>query len=88
MLIICISKLVFSSVIGIEDDGTVHIYASKQKGLDRAKAMIDRMSREIDLGRAYTGKGVSNTQFGAFMEVLLGLPFEKMPPLMMPYEVC
>ncbi|MGA0846138.1 MAG: S1 RNA-binding domain-containing protein, partial [Luteolibacter sp.] len=58
--------------INIEDDGTVHIYASKQAGLDRAKEMIDRMFAEIEIGKAYTGKVVSITAFGAFMEVLPG----------------
>jgi len=55
-----------------EDDGTVHIYASKQEGLERAKAMIDRMFQEIEVGKTYTGRVVSITQFGAFMEVLPG----------------
>ena len=58
--------------INIEDDGTVHIYASKQQGLDRAKEMIDRMFQEIEVGKVYTGKVVSITAFGAFMEVLPG----------------
>jgi len=58
--------------INIEDDGTVHIYASKQEGLERAKAMIDRMFQEIEVGQIYTGKVVSITAFGAFMEVLPG----------------
>ena len=58
--------------INIEDDGTVHIYASKQAGLDRAKSMIDRMFQEIEVGKVYTGKVVSITAFGAFMEVLPG----------------
>jgi polyribonucleotide nucleotidyltransferase len=58
--------------INIEDDGTVHIYASKQEGLERAKAMIDRMFQEIEVGKVYTGKVVSITAFGAFMEVLPG----------------
>ena len=58
--------------INIEDDGTVHIYASKQAGLDRAKEMIDRMFQEIEVGKTYTGRVVSITQFGAFMEVLPG----------------
>jgi len=58
--------------INIEDDGTVHIYASKQQGLDRAKEMIDRMFAEIEVGKVYTGKVVSITAFGAFMEVLPG----------------
>ena len=48
----------------------MHIYASKQEGLDRAEAMIARMFQEIEVGKVYTGKVVSITQFGAFMEVL------------------
>lgn len=58
--------------ISIDDDGTVHIYASKQQGLDRAKEMIDRMFAEIEVGKTYTGRVVSITAFGAFMEVLPG----------------
>jgi len=58
--------------INIEDDGTVHIYASKQAGLDRAKEMINRMFQEIEVGQTYTGRVVSITAFGAFMEVLPG----------------
>eukprot|EP00903_Cladosiphon_okamuranus_P003582 g3580.t1 len=58
--------------LNIEDDGTVHIYASKQEGLERAKAMIDRMFQEIEVGQTYTGRVVSVTAFGAFMEVLPG----------------
>jgi len=58
--------------INIEDDGTVHIYASKQAGLDRAKDMINRMFQEIEVGQTYTGRVVAITAFGAFMEVLPG----------------
>jgi len=58
--------------INIEDDGTVHIYASKEEGLLRAKDMIERMFQEIEVNKNYTGKVVSVTAFGAFMEVLPG----------------
>lgn len=58
--------------INIEDDGTVHIYASKEEGLLRAKSLIVRMFQEIEVGKVYTGKVVSITNFGAFMEVLPG----------------
>lgn len=58
--------------INIEDDGTVHIYASKQEGLDRAMDLVTRMFKTIDIGELYTGKIVSTTTFGAFMEVLPG----------------
>lgn len=58
--------------INIEDDGTVHVYASKEAGLERAKEMIDRMFKEVEVGETYTGPVVSVTAFGAFMEVLPG----------------
>ena len=58
--------------INIEDDGTVHIYASKQASLDRARDLIERQFAEIEVGTNYTGKIVSITNFGAFMEVLPG----------------
>ena len=40
--------------INIEDDGTVHIYASKEEGLLRAKDMIERMFQEIEVNKVYT----------------------------------
>ena len=58
--------------INIEEDGTVHIYASKQEGLDCATNMIKRMFAEIEVGALYSGKIVSTPAFGAFMEVLPG----------------
>ena len=58
--------------INIEVDGTVHIYAAKQEGLDRALELVTRMFKTIEIGELYTGKIVSTTTFGAFMEVLPG----------------
>lgn len=58
--------------LNIEDDGTVHIYASKEEGLNAAKEMIDQMFAEVEIGKTYTGKVMNVTTFGAFMEVLPG----------------
>ena len=58
--------------INIEEDGTVHIYAAKQEGLDRALELVTRMFKTIEIGELYTGKIVSTTTIGAFMEVLPG----------------
>ena len=58
--------------INIEEDGTVHIYAAKQEGLDRALELVTRMFKTIEIGELYTGKIVSTTTFGAFMELLPG----------------
>lgn len=58
--------------ISIEDDGTVHIYASKPESLRRAKELVERVGKEIEVGQIYFGKIVSTTNFGAFMEVFPG----------------
>lgn len=58
--------------ISIEDDGTVHIYASKRESLQRAKELVERVGKEIEVGQIYFGKIVSTTNFGAFMEVFPG----------------
>ncbi|MGJ8676665.1 MAG: polyribonucleotide nucleotidyltransferase [Akkermansiaceae bacterium] len=58
--------------INIEDDGTVHVYASKKEGLDRAMEMIKQMFAEVEVGTVYTGLIVSTTNFGAFMQIMPG----------------
>ena len=55
--------------ISIEDDGTVYIYANRKEALDRAVEMINGNNVEIEVGRIYTGKIVSTTNFGAFMNL-------------------
>ena len=55
--------------ISIEDDGTVLIYANRKESLDRALEMIQGQFAEIEIGRIYTGKIVSTTNFGAFMSL-------------------
>ena len=58
--------------ISIEDDGTVQIYAAKPESLHRAKELVTRMFAQIEVGKTYTGKVISTTKFGAFMQVLPG----------------
>ncbi len=58
--------------IDIEDDGTVHIYAVKKESLDIALKMIKNMFAEAEVGALYTGRVVSTTNFGAFMEIFPG----------------
>ena len=55
--------------ISIEDDGTVYIYASRKESLERAVEMISGTSQEIEVGKIYTGRVVSTTNFGAFMNL-------------------
>jgi polyribonucleotide nucleotidyltransferase len=55
--------------ISIEDDGTIYVYASRKEGLERAIEMIKGVSAEAEVGKIYTGKVVSTTNFGAFMRL-------------------
>jgi len=58
--------------INIDDDGSVHIYASQGEALNRAKEIISGMTKEITVGELYQGTVVSVKEFGAFVEVLPG----------------
>ena len=59
--------------INIEDDGTVHIYAtSGHESMARAKEIIGGMTEEIEIGKIYHGRVVSIKEFGAFVEVFPG----------------
>ena len=58
--------------INIEDDGSVHIYSNNGDSLQRAKEIIQGMTKEITVGELYQGTVVSIKEFGAFVEVLPG----------------
>jgi polyribonucleotide nucleotidyltransferase len=58
--------------INIEDDGSVHIYATSGEAMARAKEIIGGMTKEIEIGQTYQGRVVSIKEFGAFVEVLPG----------------
>ena len=58
--------------INIEDDGSVHIYATSGESMQRAKEIIGGMTKEIEIGQTYQGRVVSTKEFGCFVEVLPG----------------
>jgi polyribonucleotide nucleotidyltransferase len=58
--------------INIEDDGSVHIYATTGESMARAKEIIGGMTREIEIGQTYQGRVVTTKEFGAFVEVFPG----------------
>ncbi len=58
--------------INIEDDGSVHIYATSGESMARAKEIIGGMTKEIEIGSMYHGRVVSIKEFGAFVEVFPG----------------
>ena len=53
--------------VNIEDDGTVKIAASEQEKIDAAKAWINSIVSEPEVGVIYTGKVVKVVDFGAFV---------------------
>ncbi|MEW6160043.1 MAG: polyribonucleotide nucleotidyltransferase [Verrucomicrobiota bacterium] len=58
--------------INIEDDGTVKIYSISEEGMKVARASIEAMTGEIEVGKTYRGKVVTIKEFGAFVEVFPG----------------
>ncbi len=57
--------------IDVEDDGKVYI-AGPVEGCQRARAMIEEITREVTVGQVYRGRVTRIQSFGAFVEVLPG----------------
>ncbi|MFO7675995.1 MAG: polyribonucleotide nucleotidyltransferase [bacterium] len=60
------------ATIDIEDDGTVTIASNKADALDRAKAWVESLVAEAEVGRVYEGTVTRLMNFGAFVEILPG----------------
>ncbi|MGQ9531718.1 MAG: polyribonucleotide nucleotidyltransferase [Desulfotomaculales bacterium] len=63
--------------IDIEDDGRIFIAAPTQEAGERARSIIESLTREIAVGQVYRGRVTRITDFGAFVEIVpgvLGLP--------------
>jgi polyribonucleotide nucleotidyltransferase len=58
--------------IDVEDSGQVRIFAPDGPNLDRARAMVEELTQEAELGRVYLGKVKRITDFGAFVEIFPG----------------
>ncbi len=58
--------------IDIEEDGTILIYATDGVKAEAAISAIRALTKEPEVGDAYTGKVVKTTQFGAFVELKKG----------------
>ncbi|MGI9952034.1 polyribonucleotide nucleotidyltransferase [Moorellaceae bacterium AZ2] len=63
--------------IDIEDDGRVFIAATDPKAGERALQIIEALTRDVEVGKVYSGRVTRVTDFGAFVEVIpgvLGMP--------------
>jgi polyribonucleotide nucleotidyltransferase len=58
--------------IDIDDTGLISIASSSLEGIEKAKAIINGIVAEVEIGRIYTGKITSIVPFGIFVEILPG----------------
>lgn len=58
--------------IDIEDDGRVFIASTEEEGSNKAIEMIERLTKEVEVGAFYVGTVKRIMAFGAFVEVLPG----------------
>jgi len=58
--------------IDVEDTGQVRIFSPDGPNLERARAMVEELTQEAELGRIYAGKVKRITDFGAFVEIFPG----------------
>ncbi len=58
--------------IDIEDDGRVFIVSADEAAADKARAAIDAIVKDIEVGNVYLGKVVRIMNFGAFVELSPG----------------
>ena len=58
--------------VEIDDDGTINISCIDAAGGERARAMIEAITEEVQLGRIYEGRVTGIKDFGAFVELVPG----------------
>ena len=58
--------------IDITDDGMVKIFAASKDAANAAKARVDAITAEAEIGKVYTGKVERIVDFGAFVNILPG----------------
>ena len=62
----------FEVQIEIENDGTVSIASTDREASEKAINMIRALTEEPEVGKIYTGKVTSLTDYGAFVEIFSG----------------
>ena len=58
--------------VDIEDDGRVIVYHNDKNIIDKTIELIKNAAREVEIGKTYQVKVVSETDFGAFVELWPG----------------
>ncbi len=60
------------ATLGIDDDGTVAISAPTAEGMEKARLMVEGLTKQVEPGEVYEGTVKRVTDFGAFVEILPG----------------
>jgi polyribonucleotide nucleotidyltransferase len=60
------------TAIELEDDGTVRVTGAKPEGREKARAMIEGITKEPEVGEIFDGKVTRIMSIGAFVEYLPG----------------
>ncbi|MDY6391878.1 MAG: S1 RNA-binding domain-containing protein, partial [Bacilli bacterium] len=58
-----------NAAIDVEDDGTITIYHANQEMIAKAKAMIDAITKEAQVGEIYEGEVTRVEDYGAFVNL-------------------
>ncbi len=58
--------------IDVEEDGTVFVSSVDAEKAQKALTMVERLTKDVEIGGVYLGKVTRVTNFGAFVEVLPG----------------
>ena len=58
--------------IDVEDDGTVIVGSTSSESAEKAIKIIERLTRDVEVGATYTGTVTRILPFGAFVEILPG----------------
>ena len=62
--------MAFSVVIDISDDGIVKISSDEDANSEKAKAHIEEMIRDVEIGKVYEGKITDLLDFGAKVSIM------------------
>ncbi|MDE2312849.1 MAG: polyribonucleotide nucleotidyltransferase, partial [Elusimicrobia bacterium] len=58
--------------VEVEEDGSVFIAGTDAEACEQAKAEVEALSQEAEVGKIYKGRVVSIKEFGAFVEIFPG----------------
>ncbi|MBI2952946.1 MAG: polyribonucleotide nucleotidyltransferase [Chloroflexi bacterium] len=58
--------------IDVEEDGTVFVSSVDAEAAQKALIMVERLTKDVEIGGVYLGRVTRITNFGAFVEILPG----------------